>query len=187
MTMTEFAPIMAMLESGSGMREAVRAEQAAVYYDLLRHLPEMVARAAAKQALIEHKYPSLPSVGLILSLANELHQPAIPEPIAWSMFLKAVRRYGSGIRRLYAGGKVIETDNSVVGLASLPPQVRRAASAFGWQTMCDTPNEELGFAQEQFRKLYASLEQHDTRQAIMPPEVKAIAASLTYTMPAIEP
>lgn len=186
MTIDELGPILGYVQAACGLREKVTAEQTFVWFDLLRDLPAEVVRAAAKQVVLDHPYPNLPPVGAVRKAALELAQPTIPAAKAWELFLAAVRKFGSGKRNLWAGGQFHERDNEQAGLDSLPPQVRRAAQAFGWRTLCDTPPDELGLAQEQFRKTYGSLGESEKRLAIMPPEVRAIAAKIYETFPAIE-
>lgn len=177
MTRIEFAPIMAYLATACGASAPTR-EQAEVYFDLLGDLPAQLVQSAAKQVAMEHNYPNLPPVGLIRKAAIALREPTTPGPKAWEMFCKAVSRYGSGRQRLWANGRFHEIDNEQLGLASLPPDVARAARAFGWNTLCDTTREDMGIAQTQFLKVYAQLGAHEQREAIMPPDVRALANEL---------
>jgi hypothetical protein len=56
--------------------------------------------------------------------------------------------------------------------------VARAARAFGWQTLCDTPPDKMGVAQNQFIKNYEAMTDHEQSSAIAPPEVQALIAQL---------
>jgi len=178
MTLDELGSVLKFAKTACGVRE-VPEELPAVWFELLGDMPADVVRAAVKMVVLKHEFATMPPVGAIRKAAVELQQPSIPAAKAWELFLAAVRKHGSGKRTLYrAGHEPIEIDNTQRGLDSLPPQVRRAAIAFGWQTLCDTAPDELGLAQEQFRKTYNSLGESEQRNAIMPPSVKAIAATI---------
>ena len=175
MTREDFAVVFAILKTGSGVA-SVTAEQAAVYFDLLGDLPLPVLQAAVKQVLLNHEYPTLPPVGIIRKAAIALQSPpAIPGPEAWSLFLAAVRRFGSGRRHRMVKGEMQEYDAGERGLRTLPEPVQHAARCFGWQRLCDTSGEHMGIAERDFLQSYGTLEKRDEQQAIMPPSVKAIA------------
>lgn len=187
MTALEFAPIMAYIATATGAPKPTR-EQTEVYFDLLKDVPLNVLSAAAKQAVLDHVYPTLPPAGVIRKAANALQQPATTGPEAWRLFVAAVRKHGSGKRRVFrAGHDPVDIDNRETGLASLPPQVARAAANFGWETLCDTSPDDMGIAQTQFLKVYATMADHEQRLAIMPPSVKAVAAGIAGAFGMPEP
>lgn len=160
MTQTEFGTVMAYLSAGVG--KAATLEQTRVYFDLLGDLPLPILQEAARRALMEHKYISLPPVGVIRGHAVSISGQRTLGPNAWELALAAVRRYGS----------LHETR----GLATLPADVAEAVRAFGWRIICDATNEELGIVQTQFLKVYDTLGKRSEQTALMPPMTPACAA-----------
>jgi hypothetical protein len=189
-TWQEFRPIFAYLQNGCGMREPPTKEQAAVYFDLLQDLPAETVEAAAKTVLIDHIYPNLPPAGAIrkaaLSLGNNRTDPAE----AWSLFLTAVRRFGTGTRRVFAQGMPPQViDCEARGLESLPPDIRRAARAC-WAALAETSPEYLGAVQKRFTEMLKQTSDDAERQRVLPPSVRqtiaAIASGVGRGVAAIE-
>lgn len=178
MTRVEFFPIMAYLQAGCGMKDPPSVETVNVYFDLLGDLDAAVVLAAAKQCVLNHVYPSLPPAGVIRKAAMALTSPAIAPAEAWRLFLAAVRRHGSGRRRVMRAGKWQEFDAETIGLNSLPPAVAHAARCFGWQRLADTSPEHIGIAERDFIIAYTGLATNSEAKAIMPPSVRAIAESV---------
>jgi len=177
MTKKDFAPIMAYVATACSAPAPSR-QQTEVYFDLLGDLEANVVQAAARMVVIDHVYPSLPPAGLIRKQALELKQPGVTGPDAWKLFHGAARKFGSGKRNHYGAGQVAQIDCEAEGLKSLPPRVARAARSFGWQTLCDTTDDALHFAREQFLRIYATIDNDEKHQAIMPPSVRSLAAAL---------
>lgn len=161
MTRQEFALVMAVLAKGAGVKQT-DAGQAEVYFDLLGDLPGPAVHEAARRALLEHKYPTMPPVGLIRQHAISLMGEHTVGPEAWRLALAAVRRYGAA--------------NESRGLLTLPPDVAGAVRTFGWRIICDATHEDLGIVQTQFLKVYETLSRRDERKALMPPMTPAAAA-----------
>lgn len=177
MTGDEFKPILAYAATACSAPSPTQ-EQTKIYFDLLKDLRADIVQAAVKQAVIDHVYPNLPPVGVIRKAAMGLMHPTIPAAKAWELFREAVAKHGSGRTTLWANGQRIPVDRMQNGLDSLPPIVARAARAFGWQTLCDTPPDKMGVAQNQFIKNYEAMTDHDQSSAIAPPEVQALIAQL---------
>lgn len=179
MTRPEFATVMGYLQAGCGMREPPTPAQAEVYFDLLGDLPAEAAMTAARMVLIDHVYPNLPPAGAIRKAAVGLGNIRTDPAEAWAMFLAAVRSYGTGTRRVYSAFRDPTThDCQASGLASLPPDVQRAARAFGWQTLADTSPQYLGAAQERFLRIFQSTADASERQAVLPPSVRDTIAAI---------
>ncbi len=160
MTRAEFARVMAYLAAGCGKPASL--EQTQVYFDLLEDLPGPAVEEAARRSLLEHKYPTIPPVGLIRQHALAMNGERTTGPEAWRLVLKAVRRYGAvGESR---------------GLATLPADVAHGVRCFGWRVICDATDDELGIVQTQFLKMYETLSRRDDRKALMPPMSPAAAA-----------
>ncbi len=186
MTRDEFAPMMGFISAAVGV--PMSRETGEVYFEFLADLPTPIVRAAVRQVLMNHDYPTLPPVGSIRKAAVALQSPpAVPGPEAWKLFLAAVRRYGSSKLPRMVAGELRDYDGETMGLASLPPAVAHAARCFGWQRLCDTTPEHIGIAERDFLQAYAALGKRDEQSAIMPPSVRAVAelASGIGGMPAL--
>lgn len=160
-TRAEFSIVLAFLAKGVGVKNT-DAGQAEVYFDLLGDLPAPAVEEAARRALLEHKYPSLPPVGLIRQHAIAVGKERTTGPEAWRLILAAVRRYGAA--------------GESRGLATLPADVAHGVRCFGWRVICDATDNELGIVQTQFLKVYSTLESSYDRKALMPPMGRACAA-----------
>ncbi len=171
MNKTEFAEVIAYLAAGTGKPASI--EQTRVYFDLLCDLPLPLVQEAARRSLLEHKYPTLPPVGLIRSHAVSMTRDRTPGPEAWRLAIGAAERYGES--------------NESRGMATLPADVAAAVRAFGWRVLCDARRDELGIVQTQFLKVYATLETRSDRQELMPPMSEKCAAICgTIGLPALE-
>lgn len=178
MTWQEFRPIFAYLQNGCGMREPPTKEQAAVYFDLLQDLPAAAVEAAAKTVLIDHVYPNLPPAGAIRKAAIGFGNNRTDPAEAWSLFLMAVRKFGTGTRRVFAKGMPPQViDCEARGLESLPPDIRRAARAC-WASLAETTPEYLGAVQKRFTDLLTQTANDAERQAVLPPSVRSTIAAI---------
>lgn len=153
MSKTEFASVMAYLAAGCGKPASL--EQTRVYFDLLGDLPLTAVQEGARRALLEHKFPTLPPVGLIRSHAVSLGNERMTGAEAWQLILAAIRRYGLA--------------HQARGMISLPPEVAHAATVFGWRLICETRDDELGIRQTAFLKVWDALAKQDDRKCLMPP------------------
>lgn len=133
---------MAYLEAGSGTSKPVGELQAEVYFDLLKHLPADAVRRAAKQALAESQYPTIPPVGVLLRLAggpgSNIEDRA---RVAYLTASRAVRTEGG-----YAS---VEFDDALINAT-----IRLLG---GWQRFCDWPPDSVQWRQRDFEQSYRSL------------------------------
>lgn len=135
-----------------------------MYFDLLGDLPVDVLQAAARRAVLAHRWPNLPPAGAIRAEALALVQPRTLGPVAWALALAAVRRYGR--RR--------ESE----GLASLPADAALALRCFGWRVLCDATDDRLGLAEHQFLERYEALIGTVRHEAALPRPVRAVAEGI---------
>lgn len=168
MTDEEMAYVTNYVEAAIGSRQQFTDEQREVWFDLLGDLPKGVVLAACKAVLIDHEYPTIPPVGLVRRKALSLADPPVDGPTAWVQSLSAVRRFGC--------------DRERDGLKSLPPRIAYALRAFGWRSLCDTTDDKLHFAREQFLSLYATTEATAEHRAALPPSVRAVAELAAASM-----
>lgn len=155
MTREEFAQVTGYLSAA--VNKPMLREQIEVYFDLLKDLPAIAVGAAARQALVESQYPTIPPVGVIRQLATRAVQPeALTWGEAFQLTLQAVRRHG--------------LDGERQALASLPPVVAHAARCLGWRSLCDATSLET--VRAQFRDIYAPLAEREERQWTLPRPVR---------------
>jgi hypothetical protein len=170
----EFAKVMAVLVAGTGAKEPT-PEQLDVYYQLLADLPINVLQTAAARALIEHRYPSLPPVGLIRQHAVAVTTPESTSTIAdgWA----AVQAFA--IRWQYWLTEGVPSDpktlaNMEAWRATIPPTALRAAQSYGWQNIIEADGS-VAFAH--FRQLHESLDKRRQQEEALPPSVRTPAAA----------
>ncbi|MCC6419526.1 MAG: hypothetical protein IT429_14935 [Gemmataceae bacterium] len=155
MTRDEFAQVSAYLSAAVG--KPMPRDQLEVYYDLLKDLPGAAVAAAARQALCESRYPTIPPVGTIRQLAVAATRGRLPTwAEAWELALRAVRRFG--------------VDREREGLASLPPVVAHAARCLGWRSLCDATDLETPRAQ--FRDAYGPIADREEHLQALPEPVR---------------
>jgi hypothetical protein len=131
------------------------ADQARVYWDLLGDLPADVLATAARQAILENRYPVIPTAGTLRQLALELMEPAALQAMeAWELTRKAISRYG------YA--------NETRAMATLPEPVRSVVQSLGWQSLCDADADNISTVRAQFRDAYNAIAGRQKREALLP-------------------
>lgn len=178
MTREDFAKIMGYLQAGCGMREPPTRAQAEVYFDLLGDLPAESVMAAARMVLIDHVYPNLPPAGAIRKAAVGIGNNRTDPAEAWSLFLVAVRKFGTGTRRVFAKGMPPQViDCEARGLESLPPDIRRAARAC-WAALADAQPKHVGAVQQRFTELLTQTATDAERQRVLPPSVRQTIAAI---------
>jgi hypothetical protein len=163
MTREEFAPVAAYL--AAAVNKPFPREQAEVYFDLLRDLPIAAVGAAAKQALVESAYPTIPPVGTLRRLAvAACAPPELSAYEAWGLVLRAVQNFG--------------LDGKRKALASLPPAAAAAAEAMGWRSLCDAT--ELETPRAQFRQAYETMAGREQRERNLPPALRDVLARIGH-------
>lgn len=155
----EFADVIAYLEVGAGAPK-LNDDRVKVYADLLADLPGDVLLAAAKRALLEHGYATVPPPGVIRRHAQAMVEgPGHTAGEAWRLVLAAVRRH--------------TVRGECEGLAALPPRVAAAARAYGWRSLCDVRPGEQQTAFAQFRDVYQAIDSRERAEAALPPALRA--------------
>ena len=155
MTRPEFARVMAYL--GAAVGKPVSAETAEVYFSLLGDLPAPALEAAAQLALLEHRFPTLPTVAQLRELATEAlaGEPLPDPPEAVALVWKVL------------GGLSCDREERK---AALPAAVRDAAAAFGWHRLANTTDP--GTTGAQFREFYAAVARRARRERLLPDAVR---------------
>ncbi len=143
MDRAEYGQVMAYLQAGSGGGKTLTDMQLEVYWDFLKDLPADTVRAAAKQALAESQYPTIPPVGVLLKLAG-----------------CGASQVGSDSRALVAYTTAARAVQSVGGYDSVEfsdPIVNAVIRGMGgWQKFCDWPVAEVQWRKRDFERQYQS-------------------------------
>lgn len=109
------------------------------WYDLLGDIPFQTAIMALKKYAIANKFP--PTIADIRTWAADLMENRIPEADeAWGELNMAIRKYG-----------YMQEDKA---LESLSEPVRRAVKRIGYQSICQSPYEQINTLKAQFRGVY---------------------------------
>lgn len=143
MTHKEFLEIMAVLEVGSGTSKPISELQAEVYFDILKDLPAESVRRAARQALSESQYPTIPPVGVLLKLATGEVPAESRATIAYAAAARAVQTQG--------GYRSVDFDDPLVNAT-----IRLMG---GWDRFCDWPVDEVQWRKRDFERMYLALSQ----------------------------
>jgi Domain of unknown function (DUF6475) len=139
---TEFGKMMAYLQAGSGAKPATPI-QLEVYWDMLGHLPYEVSIQAARLALAESQYPSIPPVGVLLKLAGAA--PLIPKTedralMAYAVASRAVQSHG-----MY---RSVDFDDPLINAV-----IRDMG---GWEKFCSCLMEAVQWRKRDFERGYAA-------------------------------
>lgn len=179
----EFAKVMAYMAAAVGKDPTTAQTQ--VYFDLLCDLPLAALQAAAKRALIAHKFPTLPPVGLIRECASALAgDQSAPVGDAWRSVLRFVQKWGRWLDEglpTHAKTKANFDDD----YNQIPKLARRAAEAYGWEAI-DKTESKVVFAH--FRQIYESMATRRETESALPEPLKT-PVPLTIgigSMPALE-
>lgn len=122
------------------------------WYDLLKELPFQTAMLSLKKYALSNKFP--PTIAELMTIAADLMTERLPDSDeAWGEITRAVRKYGY--------------PNEAKALASLSETVRKTVERIGYQTICQSPCEQLNTLRAQFKGFYEaehkrSLEVHKT-------------------------
>ena len=113
------------------------AEIGEAWSTLLRDIPFEVGQAAvAAQAASS---PYAPAISEIRAYARKLTEPpGLSADEAWSLAIRAVRRYGCGPKN-YTTGKYPHE----MARESLPPEVWHVMELMGYQSMCMSENADV--------------------------------------------
>lgn len=164
-----FAQAMALVSAGVGIE--ITKLQAEVYYELLGDLPMEVLRLACKRAVVEHRYHTLPPVGLLRELAVEIMEPReLEADEAWA------RLRGALARICYTMN--VEEVREIK--ATVPALAREVAERIGWNQIRDGKAEVV---RGQFLRLYDARRAQRKRVELLPPklamEIELVAERLT--------
>lgn len=122
------------------------------WYDLLKELPYNTVILALKKYALANKFP--PTIAELMEIASNLVAERLPDSDeAWGEITKAVRKYGY--------------PREAEALASLSETVRKTVERIGYQTICQSPCDQLNTFRAQFKGFYEaeyrrSLEVHKT-------------------------
>jgi hypothetical protein len=160
-TRYEFGVVMNYI--GVAVRKPLRADELDVYFDLLGDLDQTALQVAAKRVLLEHKYPTFPSVAELRAAATATTQgevTGLSGPEAFALAWKAVGRID------------LEVDGSKErALKNLPPVVAETLNALGLANVI-YGEEPVAVIRAQFVKAFEAISARRKREALLPAPVR---------------
>lgn len=128
---------------------------------MLQDIPFDLARAAVSAHAASCPYA--PAISEIRAYARKCAEPAaLSAEEAWSLAIRAVRRYGMGPKNYTTGKFPYEMARD-----SVPPEVWRTMELLGYQDMCLSENRDV--LRAQFLRTYERQRQlREERQALLP-------------------
>jgi len=151
----EFSKIMAFISAA--INREIPVETYEVYYEMLRDMDYELAFAAAKKAIGEDEYPTLPTIGKLRKAAQSLcTMDRLSAPEAWGLVQKAIRRHG------YYG--------EAEAMALLPPEVAETAKQMGWAEICHSEKPDV--IRAQFMRMYETTEARKKEVDMLPDDVR---------------
>lgn len=161
-TKAEFASIMAYLCAGVGKRP--EAETTRVYFDCLGDLPASVLQDAARAAIVEHSYATLPPVAVVRQIATRLQQGE--RQLTAMEAIDAARRAINA-----AGGEYATADDRRAAYAGLPQTVADCLRSFGWDAFCQSSNRET--LQAQWRLNWDAVAKREASERVLPEDIRS--------------
>jgi hypothetical protein len=122
------------------------------WYDLLKELPFQTAMLSLKKYALFNKFP--PTIAELMTIAADLMAERLPDADeAWGEIMQAVRKYGY--------------PQEAKALASLSETVRKTVERIGYQSICQSPCDQINTFRAQFKGFYEAeyrrtLEVHKT-------------------------
>ena len=137
------------------------SEIAQAWAVMLQDIPFELGKAAVSAHVANCPYA--PAISEIRAYARKFAEPeAISAEEAWSLAIRAVRRYGMGPKNYTTGKFPYEMARD-----SVPPEVWRTMELLGYQDMCLSENRDV--LRAQFLKTYERQRQlREERQALLP-------------------
>ncbi len=118
------------------------AEIGEAWAEMLKDIPFELGKAAV--AAHAAGSPYAPAISEIRACAKKMTDPPrLSADEAWSLAIKAIRKYGGGPYKCYPSGKY----PFELARDSLPPEVWRVMELMGYQSMCHSENEDVLRAQ----------------------------------------
>lgn len=187
----EFAGCMAYL--AATLNQSISEERSKQFYNLLGDLPLDVLRIACKRVVLEHPWPTFPSVAEIRQAASEtiLGQVAeLPPAEAWRLASQAMAKIdceiaGPYMARNREGVMTQFPSQTAAVMANLPPLVRKTVSAYGVRAWTQG-REPIGVIRGQFLRMFEQNVAQFKRLALMPPALqKEIEAKSPASLPSV--
>lgn len=139
------------------MGKTATKEQVEVYFDLLNDIRADVLMEAARRAVMQHEFATIPPVATLRKIAAEIqgNVTGLSAMAALSGVRKLIREYG---------GAYADAEDMRKAMAKMPPQVAACVQAFGWMNLCESTNPDT--LQAQWRMNWdATKEQFDKQAA----------------------
>jgi hypothetical protein len=161
MTLDDFADTIGYITLATGAPLSPEAQ--VVYFDLLGDLPAEALRLGARRVVLEHKYPTSPSVAELRAASVEADRGDISETApseAWEQAWRAIGRID------------LDIDGSKErGLAGLSSAVLKTINALGLSSLIGG-NDPVPVVRAQFIKAYEAIAAREKRERLLPAPVR---------------
>jgi hypothetical protein len=124
------------------------------WHSFFEDIPVVVMVKVVQKHILKSVYP--PSIKELREEALKMVSPTkvdAPE-VAWEKAITTVRKFGRY--------------NKEKGYESLSPSIQRAIRAIGWDRIGDCNDENLGFLQNEFMKLYVEIDPATRDEYLLP-------------------
>lgn len=139
MTKQEFAVFIATINTAYPKCDLITPVQTTLWYELLGHIDFETAKTTLKKYILSNKFP--PTIAELNAIATDLTAEHIPDSDeAWGEVTRAIRKYGY--------------PNERKALDSMSETVRKTVERIGFQTICQSPYEQLNTLRAQFKGFY---------------------------------
>lgn len=172
MSHDEFLKIAAYITAGTG--KAIAPESMMVYFDLLGDLPFEVLLTGAKRVILEHPWPSFPSIAELREAASEAARGKVSDlsaTDAWGLVWKAVARIDPEVSGSF--------ERATRGY---PTIVVEAMKSFGIFALCSS-SDPVSVIRGQFLKMFEQIAAREKRAALLPEPVKKAIENIGQQLP----
>lgn len=136
------------------------------WYDLLKELPFQTAMLSLKKYALANKFP--PTIAELMEIASNLVAERLPDSDeAWGEVTRAIRKYGYPRER--------------EALDSMSETVRKTVGRIGFQTICQSPYEQLNTLRAQFKGFYEAEYRRSMEIHKMPESLRLEQAAIKQT------
>lgn len=185
MTPKEFRQIMDLI--GVAVGKPLAAPSMAVYYKLLGDLDATTLQTGAEWTLINHPWPTFPTVAELRAAATATKRgevAAMTAAEAWQIAQDIAARHDPEIQGPYSAGGKLWPNQFAYLTRDTPPGVLAAMRAFGVESL-STSGDPDGVIRAQFMKIFDQLAERDRRVAALPAGVRESIEARGNSRPAL--
>ncbi len=174
MTHEEFCKIYAYVTAGCG--QALNADSMRVYFDLLKDIPFEAMEIAAKRVIVEHRWPSFPSIAELRSAGVlAMHGNSLSAAEAWGLAWNVANKLDLDVidpdEEFLKAHPTHRLASGMDEFRKLPTLVQRAMQTYGLRELSYS-KDPVTVIRAQFMKVFEQLSASGNRDALLPPSAK---------------